>query len=203
MPTRATRPRLPGGAALLVVPAAALFVHQVRYSLAYGSHAGTELALQGHSYLHSLVPWTIAALGLGFASFIRRAMLARATGDPGPFTRLGPTALWLLTTTGLIALYALQEGLEEIFATGHPGGVAGIFGHGGWWALPAAAVAALAVVAILRAGRALLRVAASAPRGRIQLSLAPVLVAATEPVRIAPLARSAAGRAPPPSRRRR
>ncbi|HZT92616.1 MAG TPA: hypothetical protein VFA05_11310 [Gaiellaceae bacterium] len=48
-----TRGRIPGGAALLLVPAAALLVHQLRYTLAYGAAADAQLTAQGHSYLHS------------------------------------------------------------------------------------------------------------------------------------------------------
>ena len=40
-----------------LVPAGALAVHQLRYLLAFGGRAGVEFARQGHSYLHSLVPW--------------------------------------------------------------------------------------------------------------------------------------------------
>ena len=42
-----------------------------------------------------------------------------------------------------------QEWLEGIFASGHPGGLAGIFGHGGWWAVVLSALAALGVAAVL------------------------------------------------------
>jgi hypothetical protein len=76
-----------------------------------------------------------------------------------------------------------------------------VFGHGGWCAAPAAAIVALGVVAILRVGRAVLRLASRfAPRAgrlstqslRVPASVA--LVAAT------PLALAAAGRAPPLAR---
>ena len=39
---------------LLLMPAGALAVHQLRYVLAYGSHAPDRLAAQGHGYLNSL-----------------------------------------------------------------------------------------------------------------------------------------------------
>ena len=54
------------------MPAAALVVHQARYTLGYGMRANSELAAQGHSYLHSVVPWTIFALGVAATSFLRR-----------------------------------------------------------------------------------------------------------------------------------
>jgi hypothetical protein len=183
---------------LLLIPAAALVVHQARYTLAYGVRANAELAAQGHSYLHSLVPWTILALGVGTALFLRRLARAARTGESGTFTRLSTAALWSVTTVGLLAIYAVQETLEAFSASGHPAGMAGVLGHGGWYAVPAAAVVAFAVVAVMRAGRVVLRLAAQqAPRAArlaapsILVPLSVALVAAT------PLALAAAGRAPP------
>jgi hypothetical protein len=186
---------------LLLVPAAALVVHQARYSLAYGMHANAELAAQGHSYLHSLVPWTILALGVGASLFLRQMASAARTGSSGTFTRLSATALWAVTTAGLIAIYAVQETLEAFNASGHPGGMGGVLGHGGWYAVPAAAVVALAVVALLRAGRAVLRYASRFAPHVARVSMSSVLV----PLSVAlvpatPLARAAAGRAPPLTR---
>jgi hypothetical protein len=180
------------------MPAAALVVHQARYTLAYGARANAELAAQGHSYLHSLVPWTIFALGIGGSLFVRRIARAALTGQSGSFTRLPATALWAVTTCGLVAIYAVQETLEALSVSGHPAGMSGVLGHGGWYAVPAAAVVALGVVAVLRAGRAVLQLAARfgppAAHARalgLPVPLSVALVAA------APLALAAAGRAPP------
>src|SRR3954454_23561623 len=95
------------------MPAAALVVHQARYSLTYGARANAELAAQGHSYLHSLVPWTILALGIGASMFVRRAALAARNGRSGTFTRLSAAALWAITTSALVAIYVVQEALES------------------------------------------------------------------------------------------
>jgi hypothetical protein len=183
------------------MPAAALVVHQARYTLTYGSRANAELAAQGHSYLHSVVPWTILALGIGASGFLRRAARATRTGESGAFTRLSAAGLWSITTTGLLAIYLVQETLESLSASGHPSGFSGLLGHGGFWAVPAAAVVALGVVAVLRLGRAVLRLAsrlapqAARVRGtRARLPFSVALVAPT------PLALAAAGRAPPPTR---
>ena len=196
MSSRSLRGRLPAG--LLAIPAAAFAVHQLRYLLTYRSHASAELAAQGHSYLHSLVPWLVLALGVGFSVFLRRAARALRTGETGTFSRWSGAMLWSATTLGLVLIYAVQESLEEFFASGHPTGFAGVFGHGGWWAIPAAAVVSLLVVAILRLGRSLVRVAGRLARRRT----APALVAqprwrAVVLVAARPLALSAAGRAPP------
>jgi hypothetical protein len=198
MRSRLQRGRLPSGSGLLLVPAAALLVHQLRYTLAYGSQAGAQLAATGHSYQHSLVPWVILTLGIGLSSFLRRAARAMRSGETGPFARLSAVGLWAVTTVGLIAVYALQESLEELYASGHPTGVTGIFGHGGWWAVPSAVVVAIGVVALLRAGRAVLRFAGRLAARPVRLRpLAPALPAAVVLVAPAPLARAAAGRAPP------
>jgi hypothetical protein len=197
MRSRSLRGRLPAGSGLLLIPAASLVVHQLRYTLAYGSRANAELAAQGHSYLGSLAPWFVFALGIGLALFLRRAARALRTGDAGVFSRLSTATVWLLAWAGLLAIYATQELLEELLAVGHPGGFAGVFGHGGFWAVPVAAVVAGVVTLFLRVARAVLRVAAET---RPRLRSARVLLAAPAEgtfVALAPLARAYAGRAPP------
>ena len=182
---------------MLLVPAAAFVVHQLRYTLAYGARADAELAAQGHSYLSSLVPWTILALALGGGSFLRRFAGTLRAGSPGRVDRLSAAGLWAATWAGLLAVYAVQESLEGVLATGHPGGAGGVVGHGGWWAVPAAAAVAALVTLLLLLGRVLLRVAASAPRVRYR-GLGPGAVpAGIAPAVVRPLARAAAGRAPP------
>jgi hypothetical protein len=196
--SRSWRDVTSGNAGLLLVPAAAFAVHQLRYSLAYGSRANAELAAQGHSYMHSLVPWLILTLGIGFSAFIRRAAIAAGTGNPGRFHGRSPGALWAGTTLGLLAIYSVQESLEELLASGHPNGFAGVFGHGGWWAIPMSAAVALIVVVLLRLGRSLLRAAATlAPRRATLPTLVVRRPGSVALVPVRPLARSAAGRAPP------
>ena len=182
---------------VLLMPAAAVVVHQLRYWLAYGSRANAELAAQGHSYLHSLVPWTILAVAVGAGLFLRRIAHALRTGEQGRVARLSAGWLWLAGWAALVLIYATQETLEALLATGHPAGVAGVFGHGGWWAVPAAAGVALVVAGLLLVGRTLLRVAATArrvPRRARTKVFAPIDVAAAA---VKPMARAAAGRAPP------
>jgi hypothetical protein len=183
---------------LLLMPAAALVVHQGRYSLAYGGRASTELAAQGHAYLHSVVPWTVLALGVGASMFLRRVARAARTGSSGTFTRRSAAALWSMTTVSLLAIYVLQETLEALSVSGHPAGVSGVVGHGGWWAIPLAAVVALGVVALLRLSGIVLRLASrlatSRARGRSVSLRLPRSIALVAP---APLALARAGRAPP------
>jgi hypothetical protein len=196
------RPRLPQGSGLLLVPAAALAVHQIRYSLAYGSKANAQLAAQGHSYLHSLAPWTVLALGIGATLFLRRVAGALATGDVGTPRRRSFPALWSLSAVGLLAVYTVQETLESFLSSGHPGGIGGVFGHGGLWAVPASAAVGLVVALVLRAGRVVLDAAKGlAPRLPRQRPLPFAFPVGVRPAVVRPLARSAAGRAPPRSLR--
>src|SRR5207249_10557974 len=111
---------------VLLLPAAALVVHQARYTLAYGGRANAELAAQGHSYLHSLVPWVVLTLGVGFWLFLQHVALAVRSGRAGSAGRLTAPALWLLTTVGLLVIYAIQEALEGLVISGHPNGAAGV-----------------------------------------------------------------------------
>lgn len=180
---------------LLLVPAAALVVHQARYTLAYGSRANAELSAQGHSYLHSVVPWAVLALGLGATSWLRRLALAHRTGAVG--SRVAPLRLWAATTATLVAVYAVQETLEGFVASGHPGGAGGVVGHGGWWAIPVAAVVAVGVVALMRLGEVVVRLAARVPAPARTGDLPLVFPGSAELVPVRVRARAAAGRAPP------
>jgi len=189
------------GRGLVLVPAGALIVHQLRYLLTYGSQTSDELGAQGHAYLGSLVPWLVILVAGALGCFLTRLARAARFGSDGarvrPFLRL-----WTSTWFGLVAIYALQEFLEGLFAQGHPTGLVGIFGHGGWWAVPAAASVAAVIVALLRVGRALVRLAGGS-QGRSRARI--VTTARTYPATLflvarAPLAYAAAGRAPPVQR---
>jgi hypothetical protein len=178
----------------VVLPAGAFVVHQLRYTLAYGPQASTQLADQGHAYLGSLVPWlvlaTAAALG---GRLVRIAVLQRDASRSRSLT-----AVWATCAVALVAIYTAQEALEGVLAQGHPGGFSGVFGHGGWLSLPASAAVALAIALLVRIGAALERVAGRPPK----LSFAPSPFHARRPrtpqlVALRPLAAAAAGRAPP------
>jgi len=184
---------------VLILPAAALAVHQARYSLAYGGRANAELAAQGHSYLHSLVPWVVLTLGVGFWLFLQRVAAAARDGRAGRPGRLTAPALWLLVTAGLLVIYAIQETLEGLVISGHPNGAGGVFGHGGLWSIPAAAAVAVAVVLLLRVGRAVLRIASRLGRRESRTETLPTAPRSRHVFLavLSPLARAAAGRAPP------
>jgi hypothetical protein len=184
-----------------VVPIAAFAVHQLRYLLAFGTGASAELQRQGHSYLHSVAPWLVLGLGLAagaFLSSLGRALSGQTTLPRYGFSLLG---MWLTCSVCLIAIYAGQEFLEGLFATGHPAGLPGIFGYGGWWAIPAALCVGLVLAALLHGARWLLHEVAarrahcfpvvSARRGSPARPMNALLP------RLAPLALGWSGRGPP------
>jgi hypothetical protein len=159
-------------APLAMMPAAAFAVHQLRYWLAFGDGARAVLARQGHAYLHSLAPWLVLLLALAAGAFLRA--LGRAfTGDCSVRRyAVSFAALWLACCVCLVVIYASQELLEGLLATGHPRGVPGIFGYGGWWAVPASVFVGLVLAALLHGARWVLRTTAerhllrSSPRPR-------------------------------------
>lgn len=191
------------GAALM--PAAALAVHQLRYSLAFGDGATQELAAQGHAYLTSLVPWIVLlatlSLGASLGGLARR--WASGPSNERASRRVG-LRVWAAAAFVLVTIYTGQELLEGTLASGHAAGLAGVFGGGGWWAIPAALLVggilalalrgAHAVEDALADGRPALRVRLGALTGALlQLAQTPFVAVP------APLARAAAGRAPPRS----
>jgi hypothetical protein len=182
-------------AALLA--AGALAVHELRYALAYGDHAGREASAQGHAYVTVLLPVVVLA-----ALFAAAHALLRFAGGPASGSRGHRfTGLWLGCTVALVAAYCGQELVEGWLAAGHPAGVAGVFEHGGWIALVCAplvgGLVALAVRGAAAASEPRARVAAWRPRraaAPAAASPAPVLQPSPDP-----LARFLAARGPPPT----
>jgi hypothetical protein len=191
-----------GLARAAVVPIAAFAVHQLRYLLAFGTGASAELQRQGHSYLHSVVPWLILAIGLGAGAFL--SSLGRALSGQTTVPRYGLSliGLWMSCVACLLAIYTCQEFLEGLFVTGHPAGVAGVFGYGGWWAIPAALCVGLVLATLLHGARWILHEVASRRGAGARVALArsgavPRPAPALLP-RLAPLALGWCGRGPPP-----
>jgi hypothetical protein len=184
-----------------LVPAAALAVHQLRYWLAFGSGMTAELRAQGHSYLHSLVPWIVLLIAISAGVFLRA--LGRALGGRCSLPRytLSFAALWLVCAACLVAIYVCQEFLEGLFAVGHPGGLIGIFGSGGWWSVPAALAVGLVLAAMFHGTRWVLREVAQRRSRRVgtprrRLSVARATRDLVLP-RLVPLADGWSDRGPP------
>ncbi len=184
-----------------LMPAGAFAVHQLRYWLAFGGRAGVELQRQGHSYLHSVVPWIVLLIALGCGAFM--LALGRALGGHSSLPRytFSFTALWLLCAACLVAVYTTQEFLEGLFATGHPGGLAGIFGYGGWWSIPAALGVGLVLAAAFHGARRVLHAVSERRAMRVAAARRPpVVTRARREVllpALSPLADGWSGRGPP------
>ena len=188
-------------APLALMPPAAFAVHQLRYWLAFGGHAGVFLNRQGHLYLHSLAPWLAVAVAIAFGAFLQA--LGRALGGQRSLPRytLSFTALWLICAAALVAIYVTQELLEGVLATGHPGGLVGVFGYGGWWSVPAALAVGLVLAAAFHGARWALTEVAERRSGslttrRARISVPRPRFSAPAP-RLAPLADGWSDRGPP------
>ena len=110
-------------------------------------------------------------------------------------------ALWLICSACLVAIYISQEFLEGLFATGHPGGIAGIFGSGGWWSIPAALAVGLVLAAVFHGARWVLAEVARRhtrrPRIPVRRPLAVTTLRAVRLPALTPLADGWSGRGPP------
>jgi hypothetical protein len=183
------------------MPAGAVAVHELRYLLAFHGDAGVALQRQGHAYLHSVAPWIVLLIAIAAGAFLRA--LGRAFGGECTLRRytVSLTALWLMCSVSLVAIYVSQEFLEGLFATGHPTGLAGVFGYGGWWAIPAAVGVGLALAAAFHGARWVLHEVAKRCVRRIAVVRATAAaVRAPRDVlvpRLAPIAGGWSGRGPP------
>src|SRR5262249_56518270 len=99
----------------------------------------------------------------------------------------------------LVAIYVVQELLESFFVAGHPGGLGGIFGHGGWWAVVLALGAGLILATVLRLAYAVVAIARRLAAGRSRPGAPPTVrrPSAVSPVPWPALARAPPRRAPP------
>jgi hypothetical protein len=140
-------------AQVALLPPAAFAVHQLRYMLAFGSSAGIELQRTGHSYLHSVVPWLILLIALAAGAFLAAVGRAFAGHTSLPRYTLSFAALWLTCSACLVAIFVCQELLEGLFLTGHPAGLVGVFGFGGWWSIPASLCIGLVLAALFHGAR--------------------------------------------------
>jgi len=176
-----------------LVGVGSLAVHQLRFLLWYGHHSDRALSAQRHAYLTVVGPVVVTAGVLAFARFLDR--LARGARTSAP----GLRRLWLVMSAVLAGMFCVQESLEGLLSDGHPGGLAGIAGHGGWLAAPLSALVGLALAVALRAGAhaAELLPHARSPRPPLPaapLSLQPVILS---PPRRGPWLAIVAARAPP------
>jgi len=119
----------PRSAALIAL--AALAVHQLRYLLAYGSDAHTELLRQGHAYLFQSLP---VLIGFGLAAIAASLVRAVLRGSAGPAIESHRLRA-LLYATSIAAVFAVQETAEGLLFAAHASGIAAVFSAGGWLVL--------------------------------------------------------------------
>ncbi len=184
-----------------LLPPAAFAVHQLRYLLAYGGNAGAELERTGHSYLHSLVPWIVLLIAVATGGFLRSLGRSLAGHTSIPRYTVSLAGLWMVCSACLLAIFVCQELLEGVVATGHPAGLVGILGYGGWWAIPAALCVGLVLATVFHGARWVLREVARRRTHR-PASWAGSILSAPRPrdvgvVRLAPLVGGWSGRGPP------
>jgi hypothetical protein len=116
-----------------LLAAGSVMVHELRYMAGYGEEANTVMVQQGHSFMPLLE--ALAAVLIVFAGVCFALSLVRANRDATPAQESpGFLPLWLSASAALGAVYTLQEGIEGAFAPGHPEGLIGVFGNGGWTA---------------------------------------------------------------------
>jgi hypothetical protein len=177
-------------AALLAV--ASFGVHQLRFVLAYGSGASRQLAHQGHAYLSVLAPLLVGVLMLAVAEFA--GGLTRRRSD-----RIVPGVgrLTWVASLSLLCVYCLQELVEGMAASGHPDGLGGIFGGGGWIAIPLAVAAGIFVALLMRGAAAIEAATSGQPLPRSAPTPLVHLVGCRQAPHSQRLRRSAAARAPP------
>lgn len=185
--------------ALALLPLAAVGLHQLRYKLAYGGHAGHELGVEGHAYLNSLTPALVLAAALVAAELLTR--FARAWRRDGDLPGRPPVfVLGLAIAAALVLIYAGQELLEGLLASGHPAGFIGVFGGGGWWAGPLALAFGFGIALLLRGAAAAIALIARARSGGRPRAFRPRRQPAPRIVFLparSPFASAAPGRAPP------
>jgi hypothetical protein len=185
--------------AAALLPLAAFGVHRLRYEVVFGGRAEHELAAQGHAYLSSLTPMLALAAALVAAELLAR-FVAAWRGAGGPERRPPLVVLALAIAASLLVIYTGQELAEGLLATGHPSGLVGVFGSGGWWAAPLALVFGLAIALLLRGADAAIALVARARSGVRPNAAAPDRLPAPRIVFLppcSPLASAAPGRAPP------
>jgi hypothetical protein len=188
--------------AAAAMPAAVLTVHQLRYQVAFGTRTDEKLASQGHQYLGALGPAVAMLLAIGVGLFLARLARAWRDGQGDGVASEGRESLvkiWLLTALSLLVIYCGQELFEGALTTGHPGGLAGVFGQGGLWAIPFSVLLGGLVAVVVRVGDAAIRWVAGRHRRR-HLSDRPRSLQRPRGFVVVlrgPLAGAAAGRAPP------
>ncbi len=123
--------------------------------------------------------------------------IMRPGGDPSRSWQ----RTWLLVSAALIAIYTGQELAEGWLAASHPDGLAGVFGSGGWIAIPAALAFGAVGTAAMHGRATARRLTAAVRLLRPRFSDAVAVEWASPPVaRLRVMAAAGPSRAPPLAR---
>jgi hypothetical protein len=180
-----------------VIAVAALVLHELRYLVGFGDHAGEAMAASGHAYLPLAGGLAGLLIALASAQLLMALDRARTTArrERAPsFVRL-----WLAIAAVLLIVYSGQELLEAALSPGRHLGPAIPFAEGGWSAFPLAlALGAVAALALRGANRAVALAAGRCARARPRaLRGGPRRPSLPSTVPAPVLARHLASRAPP------
>ena len=135
---------------VVLIALGAWLVHQLRYAFAPGGESAEHAAAHGHEYLSLTGPLLFAAVGLAAASWI--FSLTRERLPRGG--QLSTAAIWLRAALALLVVFCVQETAEGLLAPHHPQLIEGIFGSGGWIAVPLSAAVGGVIALALRGARA-------------------------------------------------
>jgi hypothetical protein len=185
--------------AFALLLSAGLAVHELRYLIAFGGGAEQTLGSWGHGYLGPARLAIGALIAVALGQLLVR--IAAAAPDAAPRERR-LRVLWPAAAVALLGIYAGQELAEGVLSHGHPGGWHGVFGAGGWIAVPLA----MALGALVAFGLRVSQLAESCSRGPLlpaaRLTAAPPLRLVCTTVVAARNGRAVAdhlaGRGPPP-----
>ena len=184
----------------VLIAGGALALHELRYLVVYGDRSGEALASTGHHYLGLITPLAVAALVLTLRPGV--GLLGRVRPDRSP-VQPGLAALWSLSTSAILVIYAAQEWLEGKLSQGHPAGMEAIVGNGGWSAVLLAAAVGAVVALAMRGAREAAPVAVAVALACARSARAPCRLVALAPLRarpaLDPVACFLAGRGPPPA----
>lgn len=141
--------------AAVLIAAAALAVHELRYLVA-PAHGGAHA---GHSYLplaHLLIALALAGACVQLGALALRARRSGRLERSG----VGFSCGWAFAALAVLAVYTGQELLEGALADGRVAGLVAVFGAGGWVAAPLALVAGALVALSMGGARAVIAAAA-------------------------------------------
>lgn len=177
--------------AALVLGFAAVALHELRYVTGADGHAGGHRPLGWLSLVAPLI-----TIGLTGAFAVALAVTARRR-TAGRSARL--RNVWIIATGGLLTTFAAQELLQGALHPGHPIGLHGLVGHGGWVVVPLALLLGGVVAIVVGVARELERRWFQSGRLlSVWLPLTRVFAHGVDRwLRDTPLARNLAGRAPP------